>query len=86
MLVALSKSKQKAFITSNLNKNHNILFESYEDGYVSGLTENYIKVHALGNKNLLNNIYPVKLNKYSNEVVLGDLIHWKQTISSESVI
>ena len=75
LLALLSDYKKKSFIENNLNKNYNVLFETYEDGYVSGFTENYIKVYVKGNKELTNKIHQVKLVKYNDNLVLGEIIH-----------
>ena len=74
-LSLLSDYKRESFIRDNLNKNYNVLFETYEDGIVSGLTENYIKVYVKGNKELTNKIHQVKLVKYHNNLVFGEIIH-----------
>ena len=58
-----------------MDKVHNVLFETYEDGYSKGLTENYIKVHVKGNRELINQIHQVKLIENSNKIVFGDLVH-----------
>ena len=56
----------------NLNTFHNVLFENYENGYLSGLTENYIRVHVKSNKNHKNKIKKVKLIK-DTDFVYGEL-------------
>ena len=75
ILTLLSDSKKKEFSKKNLNNDFNVLFESYEDGYVSGLTENYIKVFVKGNKELVNSIQKVRLTNYKDQMVFGELIH-----------
>ena len=74
VLVSLSNEKKKAFIESNLGSMANILFESCEDGYVSGLTENYIKVHVPEDERLINEIHSVELINYSSDMVLGNVV------------
>tara|TARA_X000001036_G_scaffold132179_1_gene125020 strand:- start:2588 stop:3889 length:1302 start_codon:yes stop_codon:yes gene_type:complete len=74
-LVSLSDSKRDSFINLNLGRSSNILFESFDEGYVSGLTENYIKVYVPEDERLINQIHPVKLMDYSSNIVLGDIIH-----------
>ena len=74
MLVSLSNEKKKTFIESNLGSRANILFESCEDGYVSGLTENYIKVHVPKDERLINEIHSVELINYSSNMVLGSVV------------
>ena len=74
MLVSLSNEKKKTFIESNLGSRANILFESCEDEYVSGLTENYIKVHVPKDERLINEIHSVELINYSSNMVLGSVV------------
>ena len=74
-LVSLSDSKRDSFINLNLGRSSNILFESFDEGYGSGLTENYIKVYVPEDERLINQIHPVKLMDYSSNIVLGDIIH-----------
>ena len=78
VLALLSDIKREDFIRCNLNNNYNILFESYEDGYVSGLTENYIKAYVKGNKELINTIKKVKLIQCNGDSAFGEIIHWIQ--------
>ena len=73
-LVSLSENKKTIFINSNIGKSLNVLFESYDNGYISGLTENYIKVHVPGNKKLINQIHLVKLTEYSSNIIFGEFI------------
>ena len=75
ILTLLSDSKKKEFSKKNLNNDFNVLFESYENGYVSGLTENYIKVFVKGNKELVNSIQKVRLTNYKDQMVFGELMH-----------
>jgi len=75
VLALLSDIKREDFIRCNLNNNYNILFESYEDGYVSGLTENYIKAYVKGNKELINTIKKVKLIQCNGDSAFGEIIH-----------
>ena len=74
-LALLSDMKREDFIRYNLNNNYNILFESYENGYVSGLTENYIKTYVKGNKELINTIKTVKLIQCNGDSASGEIIH-----------
>ena len=75
ILTLLSDSKKKEFSKKNLSNDFNVLFESYNDGYVSGLTENYIKVFVKGNKELVNSIQKVRLASYKDQMVFGELTH-----------
>ena len=46
LLKRLSAIKYKKFIEKNLNSNFDVLFEKYNDGILSGWTQNYIRVNV----------------------------------------
>ena len=71
-LQELSNSKNKSYIFENLNTFQNVLFENYENGYLSGLTENYIRVYVKSEKNHKNKIKKVKLIK-NTDFVYGEM-------------
>tara|TARA_Y100001970_G_scaffold130626_1_gene161011 strand:+ start:359 stop:1645 length:1287 start_codon:yes stop_codon:yes gene_type:complete len=61
-LMQLSNRKNIFFKEGNLGVPLSTLFESYEEGYLSGLTENYIRVKVKGPKLFLNQIKDVVIN------------------------
>jgi len=64
----LSDKKKRDFYNSNLGRTEKVLFEAnIQDGMMSGWTENYIKVAAKHNPNLINTIQKVKLSKINSE-------------------
>jgi len=65
-LVTLSNLKNKFFKQNNLGIPLSTLFESYDDGYLTGLTENYIKVKVKGPRLFLNQIKDVMINDKNN--------------------
>ena len=65
-LVTLSNLKNKFFKQNNLGIPLSTLFESYDDGYLTGLTENYIKVKVKGPRLFLNQIKDVMINNKNN--------------------
>ena len=60
-----SQSINFLFKQKQINKNKNVLFESFKDGFVTGLSEDYIKVHVKADKSLLNNVVATKLIEFS---------------------
>ena len=58
----LSNRKNIFFKEGNLGIPLSALFESYEEGYLSGLTENYIRVKVKAPKLFLNQIKDVMIN------------------------
>ena len=64
MLRALSVKKRRAFYESQLGKTHTVLFEGgNKEGYITGFTENYVKVRAPWNPKLINTLHQVELER-----------------------
>ena len=62
MLRGLSVKKRRAFYESQIGTIHTVLFEGEnKEGYIQGFTENYIKVKAPWNPELVNTLHRVKL-------------------------
>lgn len=55
MLRVLSAKKRRLFYESQLGKTKEVLFEgNFKEGYITGFTENYVKVKSLWNPDLIN--------------------------------
>lgn len=55
MLRVLSAKKRRAFYESQLGTHHEVLFEgNFKDGYITGFTENYVKVKTHWDPELVN--------------------------------
>ncbi|MCB0449612.1 MAG: tRNA (N(6)-L-threonylcarbamoyladenosine(37)-C(2))-methylthiotransferase MtaB [Confluentibacter sp.] len=64
MLRGLSVKKRRAFYESQLGATRTVLFESEnKEGYIHGFTENYVKVKATWNPELVNTLHDVTLTK-----------------------
>lgn len=64
MLRGLSVKKRRAFYESQLGSTRTVLFEGEnKEGYIHGFTENYIKVKAPWNPDLVNTLYEVQLTE-----------------------
>ncbi|WP_027138738.1 tRNA (N(6)-L-threonylcarbamoyladenosine(37)-C(2))-methylthiotransferase MtaB [Gaetbulibacter saemankumensis] len=62
MLRGLSVKKRRAFYESQIGSSRTVLFESEnKEGYIHGFTENYVKVKAPWNPELVNTLHVVKL-------------------------
>ncbi|MGB9680071.1 MAG: tRNA (N(6)-L-threonylcarbamoyladenosine(37)-C(2))-methylthiotransferase MtaB [Thermoanaerobacteraceae bacterium] len=76
-LIELSLLCEKEFIDKQINKTMKVLFEQQVknmDGYVEGLTDNYLRVAVKGNiSELHNKILPVKLEYSKNELIIGKI-------------
>ena len=71
----LSSKKYNNFIKKNIGNTSKVLFENISDGYISGWTENYIKVSMKANKKYLNQIKKVQLNDFNNNIAYGVLLN-----------
>lgn len=68
MLRGLSAKKRRAFYESQLGSARTVLFEGEnKEGYIHGFTENYVKVKAPWNPELINTIHPVRLTKIDDD-------------------
>ncbi len=68
MLRGLSVKKRRAFYENQIGSERTVLFESEnKDGYIHGFTENYIKVKAPWNPNLVNTLHNIKLTEIDDD-------------------
>ncbi|MBT8223681.1 MAG: tRNA (N(6)-L-threonylcarbamoyladenosine(37)-C(2))-methylthiotransferase MtaB, partial [Eudoraea sp.] len=68
MLRALSVKKRRAFYESQLGSVSTVLFEGENKaGYIHGFTENYVKVRAPWNPELVNTLHRVRLQEIDIE-------------------
>lgn len=68
MLRGLSVKKRRAFYESQLGSTKTVLFESEnKEGYIHGFTENYVKVKAAWNPELVNTLHEVELTKIDDD-------------------
>ncbi len=68
MLRGLSVKKRRAFYESQLGTRRTVLFEGEnKEGYIHGFTENYVKVKAPWNPELVNTLHQVDLTKIADD-------------------
>ncbi len=68
MLRGLSVKKRRAFYESQIGTTRTVLFEGEnKEGYIHGFTENYVKVKAPWNPELVNTLHEVKLTKIDTD-------------------
>ena len=68
MLRGLSVKKRRAFYESQLGSTRTVLFEGEnKEGYIHGFTENYVKVKAPWNPEMVNTLHEVKLTKIDGD-------------------
>ncbi|MEM9076095.1 MAG: tRNA (N(6)-L-threonylcarbamoyladenosine(37)-C(2))-methylthiotransferase MtaB [Bacteroidota bacterium] len=68
MLRGLSVKKRRAFYESQLGTSRTVLFEGEnKSGYIHGFTENYVKVKAPWNPELVNTLHEVELTRIDED-------------------
>ncbi len=68
MLRGLSVKKRRAFYESQLGTTHTVLFEGEnKHGYINGFTENYVKVKAPWNPELVNTLKEITLTEIDED-------------------
>ncbi len=68
MLRGLSAKMRRAFYESQINTERTVLFEGEnKEGYIHGFTENYVKVKAPWNPELVNQVHKVQLTKIDED-------------------
>jgi threonylcarbamoyladenosine tRNA methylthiotransferase MtaB len=68
MLRGLSVKKRRAYYESQIGSSRTVLFESEnKEGYIHGFTENYVKVKAPWNPELVNTLQEVTLTKIDDD-------------------
>ena len=68
MLRGLSVKKRRAFYESQLETEQTVLFEAENKlGYIHGFTENYVKVKAPWNPELVNTLHKVVLKEIDED-------------------
>lgn len=74
----ISKRKLGNFIKKNIGKTHEIIIEKHRDkhtGNLKGLTENYLTVQIVSNReDLYNTLQKVKITKVENEIIYAEII------------
>ena len=74
ILQKLSEYKYKNFINKNINNVREVLFENFENGFLSGLSDNYLKVYVPGNKKYINTIQKVKILN-NDKFIFGEIVN-----------
>ena len=82
MLRGLSVKKRRAFYESQLGTTRTVLFESEnKEGYINGFTENYVKVKAPWNPELVNTLHKIELTEIDEDgLVRFDFVNTIATV------
>ena len=71
----LNEVKKIKYAEKNINSIHSVLLESkVEDGFISGYTDNYIKVKIKADESYKNEIVNAKLTTIKDKIVFGEMI------------
>ena len=71
-MLALAKDSAQNFSRQFLGRTMSVLWEKQSGGIWSGHTDNYIKVYTKSDKDLTNQLLPVKLVEASGDGVWGE--------------
>jgi len=83
MLRGLSAKKRRAFYETQINNSLTVLFEGEnKEGYIHGFTENYVKIKAPWNPELVNTLQDVTLNEIDEDGLVKVTIAGQDKISS----
>lgn len=72
-LIEVANKLKKEYMKSYINRKMSVLFELYNDGYLYGYTDNYIKVKVEGDKKLWGSQEEVELTSIEGESMLGSI-------------
>lgn len=73
-LSVLTDEHRKEYLTNQIGKNVNVLFEVYKNGYSEGYTENYTPIKVYGNCDLQGKILKVAIDGVENDCCTGTII------------
>lgn len=75
VLTELSKTKNQAFALKQINTSQDVLIETFKNGLLTGMTENYLKIHIPGDTHkLVNRIIKVEITALNDKRLMGSII------------
>lgn len=72
-LICLFDTLEEKYYKNYLDEKVVVIPEVYNEGYLTGHTDNYLKVKFKGCKNLIGNNVYVKVNNYDNKILFGNI-------------
>lgn len=75
-MILLGEEMQKSFLTKQVGKTLEVLFENLVDNqkdFYEGYTPNYLKVNAYSKENIENEILKVKIKEVQNDTLIGNI-------------
>lgn len=73
-LISVFDSLEESYYKKHIGCTLTIIAETYEDGFLTGHSDNYLKVRFSGCEELLGKEIKVKINKYENKMLFGSMI------------
>ena len=73
-LISVFDSLEEAYYKKHIGCTLTVIAETYEDGTLTGHTDNYLKVRFNGSEDLLGKEIKVKINKYENKMLFGSMV------------
>lgn len=73
-LISVFDSLEESYYKKHIGCTLTIIAETYEDGFLTGHSDNYLKVRFNGSEDLLGKEIIVKINKYENKMLFGSMI------------
>lgn len=73
-LISVFDSLEESYYKKHIGCTLTIIAETYEDGFLTGHSDNYLKVRFNGSEDLLGKEIKVKINKYENKMLFGSMI------------
>ncbi len=74
IMIEMGQRKKIAFFQNFLGRTLPVLFEQQYEGYWEGFSENYMRIKVRSDRNLKNEILPVKLVDIDGEKIIGELL------------
>ena len=72
-LISVFDSLEEAYYKKHIGCTLTVIAETYEDGTLTGHTDNYLKVGFKGSEKLLGSEVNVKLNEYKDKMLFGEV-------------
>lgn len=73
-LISVFDELESAYYKKHIGKTKAVIPETYQDGYLTGHTDNYLKVKFKGCEELIGKEVFVKIDKYENKILFGKVL------------
>ena len=73
-LINVFEELEECYYKKHIGNTVLVIPETYKDGYLTGHTDNYLKVKFEGCKELIGNQVKVKLYEYEDKILMGKIV------------